>query len=172
MQKKLFIGIDNGVSGSIGVTGAVEDFVKTPTVKWLKYTKKKAFITRIDHKHLTGWLEAIIFDAECVKEEVSVIVERPMVNPKRFNASTSALRAYEATLIVLENLRLSFEVVDSKAWQKAMLPSGVKGSSELKEVSKLVGEKLFPQFKDVKHPDRDGILMAEYLKRNQNLNSV
>ena len=165
MLKKLFIGIDNGVSGSIGVTGVVEDFIKTPTVKWLKYTKKKAFITRIDHQKLQKWLQLLLHNSGCSLEEVSVVIERPMVNPTRFNSSTSALRAYEATLIVLENLGLSFEVQDSKAWQKEMLPSGVKGSEELKKVSKMVGEKLFPQFKDIKHPDRDGILMAEYLRR-------
>ena len=165
MLKKLFIGIDNGVSGSIGVTGAVEDFIKTPTVKWLKYTKKKSFISRVDHKKLQQWFKLLLHNTNCVPEEVSVVIERPMVNPTRFNASTSALRAYEATLIVLENLGLSFEVQDSKAWQKAMLPSGVKGSTELKEVSNMVGNKLFPQFKTIKHPDRDGILMAEYLKR-------
>jgi hypothetical protein len=88
-----------------------------------------------------------------------------MVNPQRFKASTSALRALEATIIVLEELRLPFQYIDSKEWQKEMLPKGIKGSSELKKASLDIGNRLFPQFKDVKHGDRDGLLMAEYCRR-------
>ena len=28
-----------------------------------------------------------------------------------------------------------------------------------------IGNRLFPQFSDVKHPDRDGVLIAEYARR-------
>ena len=35
-------------------------------------------------------------------KKILVVLERPMVNPSRFKASKSALRAYEATLIILE----------------------------------------------------------------------
>ena len=55
--------------------------------------------------------------------------------------------------------------VDSKDWQKVLLPKGTKGSDELKKASLDIGNRLFPQFADNKHKDRDGILIAEYGRR-------
>ena len=71
---------------------------------------------------------------------VMASIERPMVNPKRFEATVSALRALEATLIVLESLNIGKEYCDSKGWQKALLPYiSVKDKKQypakLKEVS-------------------------------------
>ena len=56
--------------------------------------------------------------------------------------------------------------VDSKEWQKVMLPKGVKGSEELKKSSLDIGNRLFPQFEENKHKDRDSLLMAEWARRN------
>jgi hypothetical protein len=55
--------------------------------------------------------------------------------------------------------------IDSKEWQKEMLPKGVKGSDELKKLSLDIGNRLFPQFRDFKHPDRDSLLICEYARR-------
>ncbi len=161
-MKKLFIAIDNGISGTIGVIGETTDFFKTPTVSVSKYTKAKANITRVDHKKLMSKLTHITNGY--LTEEIMVSLERPMVNPRRFNASASALRAFEATLVVLEQLNLPYSYIDSKEWQKVMLQKGLKGSEQLKKASLSVGNRLFPQFKENKHKDRDGILMAEYLR--------
>lgn len=164
MSKKLFIGIDNGVSGTIGIIGEEVRFFKTPTRSVLKYTKKKANITRIDHKELFKVLAE--YTDKYKTNEIIVALERPMVNPQRFNASTSALRAWEATIIVVELLGLPYMYIDSKEWQKVMLPKGLKGSSILKKASRDVGERLFPDFKEIKHEDMDGILIAEYLRKS------
>jgi hypothetical protein len=48
-----------------------------------------------------------------------------------------------------------------------MLPKGVAGE-ELKKASLDIGNRLFPMFTEFKHPDRDGLLIAEYARR-QNL---
>ena len=48
--------------------------------------------------------------------------------------------------------------------QKDMLPKGCKGE-ELKKASLDIGNRLFPSFKTVKHPDRDGLLIAEWARR-------
>lgn len=163
MSKKIFIGIDNGVSGTIGVTGEKVIFFKTPIKNVLKYTKKKANINRVDHEKLKEVLTEITANYD--DSEIIVCLERPMVNPKRFTATSSALRAWEAMLIVVEQLGLPYSYIDSKEWQKELLPKGIKGESNLKEASKNVGDRLFPMFKDIKHKDRDGILIAEYLRR-------
>ena len=50
---RINIGIDNGVSGTIGIIKEDESiFVEMPTISQLNYTKKKANITRIDWQKL------------------------------------------------------------------------------------------------------------------------
>ena len=162
MSKKLYIGIDNGVSGTIGVVGEKTVFTKIPVKVELDYTKAKANLTRIDYKKLYDLLNDIC--GEYQNDEIIIAIERPMVNPTRFVATKSALRALESVLICIEALEIPFQFIDSKEWQKKMLPSGIAGE-ELKRASTMVSNRLFPNFKDIKHPDRDGILIAEYLRK-------
>jgi len=162
-MSKVYIGWDNGVSGTIGIVSNDETFnvmfLKTPIFSQQNYTKKKANINRIDTVALTNLL--MHFNENCF-----VLIERPMVNPGRFKATISAIRALEASQIVLETLKIPYQFIDSKEWQKAMLPSGLKGK-ELKSASMDIGCRLFPQFTDEikKHKDADGLLMAEYARR-------
>ena len=93
-----------------------------------------------------------------------MLIERPMVNPKRFAASTSALRALEATLITVEDLDMAYQFVDSKQWQRVFFP-GVKGSGELKKASLQYGKQFFPSLGSKFEKDADGILIAEWGKR-------
>ena len=162
-MSKVFIGIDNGVTGSIGIIreDSVE-FFETPIITQQNYTKKKANISRIDFNSLCELFEPFQ-GTNCF-----VLLERPMVNPMRFMASTSALRALEATLIIIEQLHLPFSYIDSKEWQKALLPQGIKGE-ELKKASIDIGSRLFPQFIESfkKHKDADGLLIAEYCRRTK-----
>ena len=97
-----------------------------------------------------------------------VFLERPFTG--KFNkANVSAARALESTLIALERMELPFEYVDSKEWQKEMLPKGIKGTPELKKASLDIGCRLFPKHKEKikKHGDADGLLIAEYYRRNR-----
>lgn len=156
----LYIGIDNGVSGSIGVlspAGACVYHEMSPTVQALNYTKRKAWLRRIDHVELARMLGAFLPNARCA-------VERPMVNPGRFMATASALRALESTLIILEGLRIPYEYVDSRQWQKALLPSGLH-KEELKSASDAVCARLFPERKMKTAGDGDSLLIAEWLRR-------
>lgn len=163
---KTYIGIDNGVSGTIAIIKPESViFEKTPVFEQLSYTKTKKYINRIDVPALTKFLfnEAVPFDGDTSR--LFAIIERPMVNPGRFLATASALRALEATLIVIESLKIPFQYIDSKEWQKALLPSGLKGPA-LKKASKEVGLRLFPNIQ-LKHEDYDGLLIAEYARRRQ-----
>lgn len=160
-KDKLYIGIDNGVSGSIGWTdGIVKGQIKTPVFKQQNYTKVKGNISRIDHCFLMNWLK----DLTTNYSAVFIIIERPMVNPGRFKATISAVRAIESMQLILETLALPYQFVDSKEWQKDMLPKGVKGSDELKKASITVAKRLFPSIEC--KPDGDGILMAEWARRS------
>lgn len=161
---RYYIGIDNGVSGSIGIVSedrSVVEFFKTPVLSQQDYTKRKKNISRIDGVALAKRLGPYQ-----VGEDITpfVYVERPMINPGRFHSTISAARALEATLIVLELLRLPYGFIDSKEWQRELLPKGLKGTDELKKASLDIGCRLYPDI-TTKHPDRDGLLIAEYGRR-------
>ena len=164
----LYIGFDNGVTNNgIGVVNSEGEarLYALPVKRELSYTKEAKHITRIDYSGLCSVLGDIVADFS--EHRVKVGVERPMVNSTRFNASLSAIRALEATLIALEETQWAYEYIDSKEWQKHLLPSGIKGSDELKKASLTVGKRLFPEL-DIKK-DADGLLIAEFLRRkNQN----
>lgn len=157
---KYYIGVDNGVSGAVGVVSNDSEpiWFPTPIVSELSYTKKKQYITRIDHGKLYEILSKIVEDKDCL-----FILERPMISPMRFTASISAARSFESTLIIIESLKKPFEYCDSRQWQSEILPSGLK-DKELKEASKQIGKRLFPKI-DFGKCDADAILIAEWARR-------
>lgn len=160
----IYCGIDNGVSGSIGFVSEEKSlFVLTPVKLCTNYQKKAKQLNRVDFKGLTKLF------SDLTPTSIKVFLERPLVNPGRFNATTSALRAFEATIICLEELNLPYEYIDSKQWQKKLLPEGLKGSEAQKKASMDVGMRMFPQFaEDIrKHKDADGILIAEWARRER-----
>lgn len=166
-MSKIWIGIDNGVSGSIGWTSTTNKVgqVPTPVFQSLNYQKKVSYTSRIS----TPTLFKLLSDLTVDYDDSLCLLERPMVNPGRFKATQSAMRALEATLIVLESLKIPVQYVDSKQWQKEMLPKGSKGSAQLKNVSLGVGRRLFPTLPSLQEKnckDADGILIAEWGRRS------
>lgn len=161
---KVYIGIDNGVSGSIGIITADNNYYyKTPTKKTQNYTKKIQEITRVDSVKLFSIFKPYI------DQEVKVIFERPFVNPKFFYASQSALRSLEATLICLELAKFDYEIIDSTTWQNDLLPeywgNQLVEKEILKQASLGTAQQLFPQLDYKGFKDGDGILIAEYCRR-------
>jgi hypothetical protein len=164
-----WVGIDNGVTGSIGIVymNGTHAFLETPVIKVCNYTKIEKHIHRINWKDLAYNIPINSF----------VLLERPMVDPMRFTATTSALRALEATLIALEMrgfvYGVDYDYIDSKEWQREFLSSAVIGSKEHKKASMEVGLTLFPSNAGVirKHGDADGLLIAQYA-RNKYLKDV
>ena len=160
METKIVIGIDNGATGSIGViAGSRVYFTPTPIKRVQDYTKRRKDISRLDAE------EFMMFLKQCGVYNGNSIcyIERPLVNPMRFYATESALRILEAELIVLENLEIPYIFLDSKEWQRKILPQGTKGE-DLKRMSKEIGMRLYPQFREIieKQKDADGLLIARY----------
>ncbi len=151
----LFIGIDNGVTGAIGILSSEVALHKMPVKKFRDFQKKVQYLNRVNVKALLEILKDI-------KDDYSITLERPMVNPRRFTSSVSALRAWEATLVVLDLLGLSYDVIDSKEWQKYFKLTG-----DLKEASKALAIELFPTCEAaiLKQKDGDALLIAEYKRR-------
>lgn len=156
------IAIDNGTSGTIGIlTGASgpATFCKMPSKEALHYSKKGNTHRRIDVPQLVALLTPFH-----VKHAARAFVERPFTaGPMFVNSMLLAARAFEATCIALEQVGIGYEVVDSRTWQKTMLP-GVTGSAALKKASLLRGSQMYPEYAKVikTHGDADGLLMAHY----------
>ena len=160
------VGIDNGITNNgIGVVSSTgKGFLfKLPVKKESSYTKQKKNITRIDHPKLVEVLNKIkdLFPGE----EVVAVLERPMVNSARLFASLSAMRSVESTQIALEACKIPYTFIDSKEWQRVLLPDSAKGE-QLKVESLKLGRELFPDLPFKK--DADGILIAEYTRRKAN----
>ncbi len=156
-MSQYIIGLDNGVSANgIAILGPDNyvQYLKLPTKNELNYQKEEHHITRLD----APAFEALLTGLQLPKTTL-VILERSMVNPMRFRASISAVRCLEAELIVLEKLGFGIEYVDSKQWQRVLLP-GIEGSDELKKASLALGKKLYPDVKLKK--DADSLLIAHW----------
>lgn len=166
---KLYIGIDNGTSGTIGILGEHNMvFIETPIVKEQSYTKKKEIISRVDINKLYEVFAEAMNNEGCQPSDCMVVMERPMINPEMFKTSMSASRTLEAELCVVEMLSMPHMYIDSKQWQREILPQGIKGSPELKKASRDIGKRLFPvhEFLIDKHKDADGILIAYWARKN------
>lgn len=177
----VYIGVDNGVTGSLGVIDELKKghIFHMPTKSSLNYQKTKVkHITRIDVNALRTLLKRFRYKGGVggsLTTEMSckAFIERPMVNPERFEATTSALRALEAVLITLESLGIGYEYCDSKEWQKKLLPYiSVQDKkdypSKLKAVSLEVGQRMFPDINWDGFKDADGLLIAKYLMEKYN----
>ena len=167
---KLYIGIDNGTSGTIGILGEHNNlFIETPIIKEQSYTKKKEMISRVDINRLYEILTRAMQYEECEPSDCMVVMERPLINPGMFKTSMNASRTLEAELCVVEMLSMPHMYIDSKQWQREMLPKGIKGSAELKKASKDIGIRMFPAHTELiaRHKDADGILIAYWARKNR-----
>ncbi len=161
MSEKTYIGIDNGVTGSIAILGSDRtELIQTPTFSQQNYTKTKQNITRLDFTKVMEILKP--FESG----NVIAILERPMVNPTRFKATISAVRCLESLLCCLELLKIPYQYIDSKEWQKAFFPAKTT-SGDTKRLSFEVANRLFPTQADIikKQKDGDALLIAEYARR-------
>jgi hypothetical protein len=165
MDRQIWIGIDNGASGTIGwITNTGDAGIdKIPTKVTLNYQKRGKFIARVDLPRLLGMIQHILAIGEDEQmPRVLVGVERPFTGP-RFNTVASGMRAFEAVLIGLEQMALSYVFLDSKQWQGKILGKSIKGTARLKSASKLKAEQLYPKVGLKSVPDADGLLIAYYL---------
>ena len=171
----LIFGLDNGSTGTISCINKVDgtiSFMKTPSRVELDYTQDIKYINRIDVVELKKWFETNISLMKDDNRFIIVILERPMKNPTRFEQSISACRAFEATLIVLEELNLKYIVIDSKQWQHYFfgknttnidlkLESMRKGLDVLKKNFKKQYNEISKIIKN--HGDADSLLICQYI---------
>ena len=144
-------------------------FLETPIIKEQSYTKKKDIISRVDINRLYEILAEAMNNEGCQPSDCMVVMERPLINPEMFKTSMNASRTLEAELCVVEMLSIPHVYIDSRQWQRELLPQGIKGSAELKKASKDIGIRIFPAHTELiaRHKDADGILIAYWARKNR-----
>ena len=164
-NERIFCAVDNGCTGTIGAVDESGDaliFMRVPTYKSQDYNKSKVKITtHVDYETLKSILWAL-------KKlgTLHLVTERPLKNPRLFNATVSGIRAHEILLAVTRSMGLEItDTMDSRDWQKAMC--GEFRIGESKQASLKAGLEMFPNHSNMirKHGDADGLLMAEFSRR-------
>lgn len=145
-----YIGIDNGVSGSIGI---LRDGVPE-LIHAREYTRPKA--------KRKGSLECDPFAITKILEDAKpdgVVLERPFRGQFR-NTEVSAAHFDSVVRTILETRGIPFIQVDSKKWQGPLL--GIVKAGETKHTSLSLGKRRWPalaaQIED--QGDADALFMA------------
>ena len=158
MNNCVYIGIDNGCTGTIGIIAPDEEYIiTTPIKKEQKQTKKKGNISRLDFDKFYDLLDMYPISF--------VAFERPLMNSHMFNATISGVRLYEAQLVAVERLKIPHITIDSKIWQREFFPLKCE-SGQTKELSNQVGRRLFPKLINP-YKDYDGLLIAKFIQLKQ-----
>ncbi len=158
-MSNIVIGVDNGATGSVGIMpgDGTAIYYSMPTKEAVHYTKAGKVVTRVD-------VQALTLELEQYRNQAFAYIERPFTgSAMMINTALLAARAHEAVMIALEGLGIGYTTIDSREWQRAMLP-GVKGSPELKKASRLRGIQLYPHLQHYieLQGDADGLLIAHY----------
>lgn len=162
----IYIGIDNGVTGSIGIVYEKTkkyELLQTPVKKEKSYTKDKQQITRVCFDKFFKILQKLTTKGNCY-----ICLERPFCNPVGFKATVSAFRCLESQLIAIEQLEIPFEYIDSRKWQRLYLKGNLKTSKELKAASLMQGIEEYPKVKEEieKQKDADALFIAKWVMEN------
>lgn len=177
----IIFGMDNGSTGTLCCLVKEDkdyiNFIETPSFQELDYTQELQTINRIDLKKIKDWIENNINNVKKIINNDNIkcvaILQRPMVNPQRFKQSLHAIRAFEATLILLEMCNIEYIIIDSKKWQHYFFGKNTT-QIDLKFESMKLGLNIINDIKQnekekelmlnciKKHGDADGLLISKY----------
>lgn len=159
------LAIDNGVTGSVCAISKNGPVMTATPTKDAVMGKAGKVIKRVDVGELNLWL-----GWACVPNPAATkaYIEKPFTgSAMMINTTVLAARAFEATIIALEQMGIGYTVVSSGDWQKAMLP-GVTGRENLKRASTAKAIQLYPALAPyIKQVgDGDSVLMAHHFHHN------
>ena len=168
-SSSVFIGIDNGSTGSIGIqvynANGVRTkyrFMETPTFMMQDYQKRAKRISQLDFDVLRRMLRRYR-DEGC---EIHTAMERPTTG-KFFNTMICAARIHQQYIDLFTFMRVPMpQVIDSKQWQEKFLPHGTRKEG-LKRASLELALRRWPKYADVmsKHKDADGMWICEWMRK-------
>jgi len=141
----IFLGIDPGMSGGMGILSSNNDMV---------YLAKAISFTNQTDKDISDYIKGIGNDAFCCLELAHAFKGQGISSTFKFG------RNFGLLLGCLYTQNIPFELVSPQKWQKAL---GCLSSGD-KNVTKAMAQRLFPQLK-INHAVADSLLLAEYSKR-------
>ena len=146
----LISGVDIGKKGAIA-------FINSKTLKAEVYAMPEDFLEVIS-----------LFERKFQEDMLLVLVEKQQAFPKQGVVSTFKLGIqYGMILGILKALKIPYEEITAKKWQKVMLGNyGKKTRKEIKQLSLERAKSLFPYLDIGKHDGKaDALLIAEYGRR-------
>ena len=146
----LISGVDIGKKGAIA-------FINSKTLKAEVYAMPEDFLEVIS-----------LFERKLQEDMLLVLVEKQQAFPKQGVVSTFKLGVqYGMILGILKALKIPYEEVSAKKWQKVMLGNyGKKIRKEIKQLSLEKAKSLFPYLDIGRHDGKaDALLIAEYGRR-------
>lgn len=160
------IAIDNGSSGSIAVLenpDTLHHFGGVISFKQVANGKTGKTLSRLDRTWLRNFLQA--YDPAAVR----IYLERHFTGSgMMINTVIPAARFEEATVTVIEDLGLPYEIVSCREWQKAAFGPALKTTALLKAASLQKATQLWPAFTPLfqGHGDGDAALIARHYARS------
>ena len=146
----LIAGIDVGKRGGIA-------FINLKTLRAEVYAMPNDFSEIIS-----------LFERKRKEDILITLVEKQQAFPRQGVVSTFKLGIqYGMILGILKTLRIPYEEISAKKWQKVMLGNyGKKARKEIKQLSLEKAKSLFPYLDIGKHDGKaDALLIAEYGRR-------
>lgn len=164
-NRRLFIGIDSGASGAVGlVSGDVHCCFDIPAMKVKRGKKNKTVFILTEIVRLFSML-----DEKFKPENVHVCLEEAQVGiPGKGNSAYNGFRVgcnYAMWPLFILSRGYSLEEIRPNIWKKAM---GLQGKD--KETSRYKAMRMFPkaELHLKRHHDRaEALLLAQYLRRVQ-----
>lgn len=159
-----YIGISR-TFGTIGILSDDEDF--EPKFLQVPISKSRG-VCRLNYRAFREMMQP--YAAQEINEVQSMVIakavlETPNINPKHFKSSISSTRFYEAEKAILDYLGISSEAVEPRQWEHQLFTGKYKKLT--KRVASIeYGNDNWPQFKQNKAEDRDGLCLAYWLKEN------
>ena len=146
----LISGVDIGKKGAIA-------FINSKTLRAEVYAMPEDFLEVIS-----------LFERKLQEDMLLVLVEKQQAFPKQGVVSTFKLGIqYGMILGILKALKIPYEEISAKKWQKVMLGNyGKKIRKEIKQLSLEKAKSLFPYLDIGRHDGKaDALLIAEYGRR-------
>lgn len=167
MSDRLFIGIDNGISGAYAALtqdGLVVELAPLPVTKIKTATVLDVTVFKT------------ILSELCSNKRPHILIESAQKFSRGKNALTSTWMCYGSLWTILEISGYAWEPVSPKKWQQAMFAEHVRTKDQSsKQASIYVAKHLFPETRltrteKSKKPDSgmaDALLIAEYARRKR-----
>lgn len=184
------LGMDNGVSGSFALmnpAGKIVLFAHVPTYKENKWTKPKVKKLKSGKKVVHDQITLIDIDAlqrmlvpySSVINDIHCFLERPAISYAAawsMQTSISASMSWASVVYVLKKLRIPRTDIDSREWQKILIPEAMGENNKeymktlkagdrnklLKEASDMNAKAIYPKFNGKELGDGDSINICDF----------